>query len=151
MTDTIHLRLTAEDLAKRFHEHYERLAPAFGYKTRKASAVPWDEVPQQNKALMTAVCQTILDESRDAGWLSVAETLPPLDESVVLILDDGRVILGSRDDCGEEGWLWSRERDTPWWDNEKRIWQPETPECDDLNPVMWHPLPTPPLPARKGE
>lgn len=52
----------AEDLAKRFHDNYERLAPAFGYKTRKSSAVPWAEVPQANKALMIAVCQTILDE-----------------------------------------------------------------------------------------
>lgn len=52
----------AENLAQRFHEIYEELAPAFNYKTRKASAVPWSDVPQNNKQLMIAVCQRVLDE-----------------------------------------------------------------------------------------
>ncbi len=51
-----------ETLARMFHEKYERLAPEFGYKTREASAVPWDDVPEQNKALMVAVATEILDE-----------------------------------------------------------------------------------------
>jgi hypothetical protein len=50
----------AEELARLFHETYERLAPDFGYKTREASAVPWENVPDQNKALMVAVCAEIL-------------------------------------------------------------------------------------------
>lgn len=45
---------TAETLAQAFHETYERLAPQFEYETREASAKPWDEVPQQNRALMVA-------------------------------------------------------------------------------------------------
>lgn len=52
---------TPEALAQRFHETYERLAPGFGYETREASAVPWDDVPEANKALMVAVCAEILD------------------------------------------------------------------------------------------
>lgn len=48
-----------EALARLFHEAYERLAPAHGYETRKASAVPWDQVPTNNKALMIAVCSEI--------------------------------------------------------------------------------------------
>ncbi len=52
----------AEELAKRFHEAYEELAPAFSYETRKDSAVPWDAVPQQNRRLMIAVCRRLLDE-----------------------------------------------------------------------------------------
>jgi len=51
---------TAEELAQRFHEAYERLAPSFGYRTREASAKPWSEVPEQNRALMVAVCAEIL-------------------------------------------------------------------------------------------
>ena len=50
----------AEELAKRFHETYERLAPDFGYKTREASAKPWAEVPENNRNLMIAVCEEIL-------------------------------------------------------------------------------------------
>lgn len=51
----------AAELAQRFHETYERLAPSFGYETRKESAKPWSEVPDQNKRLMTAVCSEIID------------------------------------------------------------------------------------------
>jgi hypothetical protein len=44
-----------EAIAKLFHEAYERLAPQFSYETRKASAVPWDQVPENNRKLMIAV------------------------------------------------------------------------------------------------
>jgi hypothetical protein len=50
-----------EDIASRFHEAYERLAPTYGYKTREASAVPWEQVPEQNKSLMIAVIGEILE------------------------------------------------------------------------------------------
>ncbi len=56
---------TPEELAQTFHETYERFAPDFGYKTREASAVPWGEVPAKNKALMTAVCASILVQLRE--------------------------------------------------------------------------------------
>jgi hypothetical protein len=36
---------TAEELARAFHEAYERLAPSFGYETRRESAVPWEHIP----------------------------------------------------------------------------------------------------------
>ena len=45
----------AEAVARLFHETYERLAPSFGYETRKASAVPWEDVPENNRRLMIAV------------------------------------------------------------------------------------------------
>ena len=48
-----------DDLARQFHEIYERLAPNFGYKTREASAVPWENVPDNNKRLMIAVCKEL--------------------------------------------------------------------------------------------
>jgi hypothetical protein len=56
----------SELLAKQFHDTYERLAPAFGYKTREASAKPWDAVPSQNKGLMIAVASELI--SQDNGW-----------------------------------------------------------------------------------
>jgi hypothetical protein len=51
--------MTPEMLAQRFHETYERLAPQFGYETRRESAKPWSEVPENNKQLMVAVCGEI--------------------------------------------------------------------------------------------
>lgn len=68
--------------AQAFHEAYERLAPSFGYETRKESAVPWEDVPENNRALMTAVCAEVVgalvaerDEAvreRDS-WRTLAE------------------------------------------------------------------------------
>ena len=53
--------VTSEELAKYFHQNYEQLAPHFGYKTREASAVPWEDVPEKNKNLMVMVCHRILE------------------------------------------------------------------------------------------
>lgn len=51
----------AEKIAKAFHESYERQAPDHGYQTRERSAVPWEDVPEDNKSLMIAVAQDLLD------------------------------------------------------------------------------------------
>lgn len=48
-------------IAHAFHDAYERLAPSHGYKTRDASAVPWEEVPENNANLMRAVVTELLD------------------------------------------------------------------------------------------
>ena len=53
-------------LARRFHEAYEHLAPSFGYKTRPESAKPWEDVPEQTRALMEAVCQELTTYIRAA-------------------------------------------------------------------------------------
>ncbi len=52
----------AEEIAKAFHETYERLAPSHGYETRETSAKPWSEVPEKNKSLMIATVQSLLDQ-----------------------------------------------------------------------------------------
>ena len=54
--------MQAEQLAELFHETYERLAPSFGYETRKESSVPWSDVPANNKSLMIAVAREVLAE-----------------------------------------------------------------------------------------
>ncbi len=48
-----------EDIAELFHATYERLAPSYGYETRKASAVQWMEVPERNRTLMIAVAREV--------------------------------------------------------------------------------------------
>jgi hypothetical protein len=52
----------AETVAQWFHEAYERLAPDFGYETRKDSAVPWADVPEPNRSLMIAVAAAVLQK-----------------------------------------------------------------------------------------
>lgn len=51
---------TPESLAEKFHTLYEAFAPEYSYETREDSAVPWADVPEQNKKLMIRVCRTIL-------------------------------------------------------------------------------------------
>lgn len=53
--------ITAEELAQKFHELYEDLAPAYNYKTREESSVAWHDVPENNKQLMIAVAGCILN------------------------------------------------------------------------------------------
>lgn len=62
---------TAEQMARTFHEVYERLAPEYGYKTREESAKPWDEVPEANRRLMIATCTEVLR--------ILSESAPPVD------------------------------------------------------------------------
>jgi len=62
-----------EKLARLFHDTYERLAPAFSYKTRKASAVPWADVPPNNKGLMIAVAHAVNDSIRTEKLKLLAE------------------------------------------------------------------------------
>lgn len=50
-----------EQIAKAFHDSYERLAPEHNYETRKASAKPWEEVPEDNRNLMIAVVTELLN------------------------------------------------------------------------------------------
>jgi len=48
----------SEELARRFHDHYERLAPIFGYETREATRIFDPE--SRNGRLMIAVADEII-------------------------------------------------------------------------------------------
>lgn len=72
----LHRENMAEEIARAFHESYERLAPNHGYKTREASAVPWADVPPANKALMMAVAMDLVDKQVIAPYSALnRETL----------------------------------------------------------------------------
>ncbi len=58
--------LAAERLAAFFHATYERLAPEFGYTPRAETSVPWEDVPADNKALMTAVAAEVIANGPEA-------------------------------------------------------------------------------------
>lgn len=50
----------SEEIAREFHETYERLAPTFGWDTQGVSRVSWEELPPENSALIDAVVQDLL-------------------------------------------------------------------------------------------
>lgn len=51
----------ADIIAAAFHDHYERLAPDYGYETREESRKAWGEVPERNRALMRATVRSLLN------------------------------------------------------------------------------------------
>jgi len=53
-------RLSAEGLARKFHEEYERLAPEFGWKTRERCRKEFDELPERNRELMVEVARCVI-------------------------------------------------------------------------------------------
>lgn len=59
----------AVEVARLFHETYECLAPEHGYRTREASAVPWEEVPESNRMLMVETVAVVLADLRARGLL----------------------------------------------------------------------------------
>lgn len=53
--------LTAEDLARKFHAEYERLAPEFGWKTQEnCRAKGFDELPESNRELVVEVARQVI-------------------------------------------------------------------------------------------
>lgn len=52
----------AESIARAFHETYERLAPEHGWETQQRSRTSWEDVPEENKRLMVATAQHLLDK-----------------------------------------------------------------------------------------
>ena len=76
--------MTAEQLASLFHSTYERLAPAFGWHTKKGCNVPFEQLPQRNRALMIATCQTVLNALQEQG---AAANVPTTAKAQNLSLD----------------------------------------------------------------
>ena len=62
MVNDISMDTLCDSTARRFHEAYERLAPSHGYETRTESAVPWEKVPEKNRALMRAVVRSLMED-----------------------------------------------------------------------------------------
>lgn len=59
--DAAAVRRRAEDLARAFHETYEEQARKFGYETRTETRRPWERLPEQNRLLMTRVCEILIE------------------------------------------------------------------------------------------
>ena len=54
------IRITPVKLAKTFHHHYEKLAPEFGYETRRETKEFDEKSP--NGQLMIATCRAVLED-----------------------------------------------------------------------------------------
>lgn len=51
--------MTDEEIAKAFHDTYERLGPSFGWDTQQRCKREFDELPPENKRLMIATCKEV--------------------------------------------------------------------------------------------
>lgn len=54
----------SEELAKFFHDEYDKLAPRYGWRTQISTQVTFDQLPDNNRALMVAVCEQVVEEFR---------------------------------------------------------------------------------------
>jgi hypothetical protein len=51
---------TPLEIAKAFHEAYERRAPSHGWETQERSRTAWENVPEENRSLMIGVVIELL-------------------------------------------------------------------------------------------
>lgn len=104
---------SAEAIAQRFHEAYERLAPSYGYRTREASAKPWAEVPERNRALMIAVAGEVAPLIEREALERAADDMDGwCDEAVERLRARAASLVGSQqddDDPGRTGLLTKRQ------------------------------------------
>jgi hypothetical protein len=106
----------AESLARRFHDAYERLAPSFGYETRKDTRAFDPTTP--NGRLMIAVCAELQSakETECQHLPGQAQWCPKCNPQKARAPHE-RVwhIQGAPDceKCGGAGWLRGRELDDP--------------------------------------
>lgn len=70
--------------AKAAHDAYEEYAPEFGYDTRQESAVPWEELPANRRALM---CVSI------GAALAAADGVSPPPDAILDLLWQAREAL----------------------------------------------------------
>lgn len=92
--------MEAEQLARLFHETYEELAHDFDYKTRKASAKPWESVPENNKKLMIAVAERIISVQKKQTADDCIEDCAIVDDNKYL--REAVSLLNSMVLCGEK-------------------------------------------------
>ena len=59
-------------IAMAFHTMYEVLAPDFQYESRAESRTAWENVPPQNRVLMTATVKALIDNKIIAPGAALA-------------------------------------------------------------------------------
>tara|TARA_R100000808_G_C2143785_1_gene151559 strand:- start:1737 stop:2042 length:306 start_codon:yes stop_codon:yes gene_type:complete len=76
----------SEELARKFHEAYERLAPSFGYETRKETR-DFDPTSANGK-LMIAVCDEVAGdlEAENERLVAKVNRLTAFEDLIVLAL-----------------------------------------------------------------
>lgn len=80
----------AEQLARMFHDAYERLAPDYGWKTQTVSRKQWEELPDGLRLLMLSVCEEIITALLEGKIIEYAD---PGDKLAMLLgkTEDGRI------------------------------------------------------------
>lgn len=145
-------RAEAVELAIKFHETYERLAPQFGYETRVDTKAFDPESP--NGKLMTAVCAEILTSQPRPEQAAQGESVEwqPI-ETAIAAADNtkdegwfGPALFAVKGEHGiVDGWfMWVGQCD------DRDIWLGRTDNSgcfDTRKPTHWMPLPAAPQPA----
>ena len=93
--------LTPERIAHTFHDAYEALAPAFGYRTREASSKPWEQIPASNRDLMIATVRAVFYE-RDGAFFVCGPSAPIAAAQVETLTRERDEAIRQRDEARRE-------------------------------------------------
>lgn len=77
--------LKSEDIARVFHEAYERLAPDYAWDTNDSTRVPFDELPSENRELMIHTVSEVM-----VTWMAERGSL-------IRYAEEGWALAASRD------------------------------------------------------
>ena len=115
------------NIARMFHEVYERLAPTFGYRTREESAVPWEKVPAKNRDLMTATVGAV------RAHLAAASPDERLREALAFYADKGNYTAQNPVGSGAHVWrdMGGRARAALAAADREKPDKPHTQDCQD--------------------
>lgn len=97
--------LTDDQLARRFHDSYERMAPKLGYTTRPDSAVEWNDVPTVNRVLMRNTVREVVRPLLNAATERAEKAEAELDRYRAVVEAATKVMV-ARHSCGSNPALW---------------------------------------------
>lgn len=90
-----------------------------------------------------ADCEAKAGWAEMSKWISVDDSLPPIDQICWLRFPNGVIFMGGRGDFDSEDWLWGRLYDSPSYNPFSGEWHGDIEMDDDYEVTHWMPLPEP--------
>lgn len=99
--------MSIEDVARQFHDTYERLAPDYAWETQVRSRVEWADLPNENRGLMLAVVEEVVGPILAERQELRRALLELQGKTSVSVTEDGWFAdQGNYEDAGPDGFPW---------------------------------------------
>lgn len=93
-----------EAMARAGHDEYERVAPEYGWGTQEQTRVPWDDLPESNRAVMRAAygaALRALTEFDAYYWVGTWHVRHADGTEEDIILEHGNLVEDAKGSCGQ--------------------------------------------------